>query len=142
MWRLLGLVLLAAAGARPQSGQVENAVRAVLEAQQAAWNRGDVEGFMAGYEDSEATTFVGSSVTRGRARILERYRQRYRNAAEMGQLAFSELEIRPLCSGYAMVVGRWRLKRTAAAGGDAGGVFTLLFQQGPGGWKIVLDHTS
>jgi hypothetical protein len=30
----------------------------VMEAQQAAWNRGDIEAFMDGYERADSTTFI------------------------------------------------------------------------------------
>ncbi len=138
MGRLASVLILTAAAVGAQEG--EQAVRAVLVAQQAAWNRGDVRAFMDGYDES--AVFVGTEVTKGRAAILERYQKRYANREQMGELAFSGLEIRPLCDGWASVIGRWHLKRSAGAGGDAGGAFTLLFHRTPGGWKIVLDHTS
>src|ERR687889_1557769 len=68
------------------------AVRAVLEAQAAAWNRGDVTGYMEGYAKEEATTFVsGDTVTRGWQTVHDRYRARYDTREKMGTLAFSEL---------------------------------------------------
>ena len=42
------------------------AISAVLKAQQAAWNRGDVDSFLVGYWQSPELTFSGSSgVSRG-----------------------------------------------------------------------------
>jgi uncharacterized protein (TIGR02246 family) len=125
-----------------QSADVEGAVRAVLEAQQEAWNRGDVEGFMAGYEASDSTTFVGATITRGYQQVLDGYHRRYPTKEKMGQLTFSEIEVKALGTEYASVIGRWHLTRPAAAGGDIGGIFTLLFRKTAGGWKIILDHTS
>ncbi len=127
-------------GAQP--ADVEGAVRAVLEAQQQAWNRGDVEGFMSGYEASDSTTFVGATITRGYQQVLDGYHRRYPTKEKMGQLAFSEVEVKPLGTEYASVIGKWHLTRPAGAGGDIGGIFTLLFRKTPGGWKIILDHTS
>lgn len=124
------------------AGGGERAVRAVLAAQQEAWNRGDVEAFLQGYEHSTEVTFVGSEVTRGFDGVLERYRRRYPTRASMGTLEFSGLEVRMLSADYASVLGHFQLRRTAAAGGDAGGYFTLLFRRTPHGWKIILDHTS
>jgi len=118
-------------------------IRLVLDQQQAAWNRGDARGFMEGYAAADSTTFVSSSgVLRGHARVLARYLERYPTREKMGRLVFSELEIQPLCSDSASVIGRWNLERTPQAGGRAGGVFTLLFRRAPSGWKILLDHTS
>lgn len=117
-------------------------VRTVLENQAAAWNRGDIPGFMAGYEDAETTTFVGSSVVKGYRQVLDRYLQRYSSKAKMGQLTFSDLEIHPLGSDHASAIGRWKLVRSQEAGGDTGGLFTLLLRRTPAGWRIILDHTS
>jgi uncharacterized protein (TIGR02246 family) len=120
----------------------EHAIRSVLETQQAAWNRGDVEAFMSGYDASEATTFVGASVTRGYKQVLEDYRRRYPTRAKMGQLNFTDLEVKLLGTDYASVIGKWHLTRAADSGGDASGIFTLLLHKTGRGWKIILDHTS
>jgi ketosteroid isomerase-like protein len=137
------ITLLTLAGslcAQPNPG--ERAILAVLEAQQAARNRGDVEAFMSGYEASDATTFVGKTITRGYGQVLENYRRRYPTREQMGQLTFSGLEVLLLGTEYSSVVGRWRLTRPTSRGGDAGGMFTLLFRKTSDGWKIILDHTS
>jgi hypothetical protein len=60
----------------------------------------------------------------------------------MGQLTFSELEVKPLGTKHACVIGHWHLRRTAEAGGDTGGTFSLIFEQTGAGWKIIVDHTS
>ena len=65
----------------------------MIEAQQAAWNHGDVEGFMSGYEASDATTFVGATITHGYQQVLENYHRRYPTREKMGRLVFSELEV-------------------------------------------------
>ena len=79
------------------------AVRAVIEAQAAAWNRGDVAGYMEGYAKEETTTFVsGDSVTRGWQTVHDRYKSRYDTREKMGTLAFSELEFKPLSEFYFM----------------------------------------
>jgi uncharacterized protein (TIGR02246 family) len=116
------------------------AIRAVLAAQDAAWNRGDIDGFLAGYWHSPELTFSGSSgVSRGWDAVLARYKKVYPDRAAMGELNTSELEIRFLGSDAALVLGKWHLKREK---GDIGGVFTLVFQRFPEGWKIIHDHTS
>ncbi|HZI20202.1 MAG TPA: DUF4440 domain-containing protein [Pyrinomonadaceae bacterium] len=117
------------------------AVRAVIEAQKAAWNRGDIEGFMDGYAREETTTFVsGDAVTRGWQTVLERYRARYDSRAKMGTLDFSEVELRPLSPFYTMALGRWRL--TLESGETPRGRFTLIFRRTAAGWRVVHDHTS
>ena len=116
------------------------AINDVLGAQQAAWNRGDVDAFLVGYWRSPELTFSGSSgVSRGWDGVLARYKKSYPNHAAMGQLDFSDLEFRYLGPDAALVLGQWHLKRES---GDIGGVFTLVWQEFPDGWKIIHDHTS
>jgi hypothetical protein len=120
----------------------EQEIRLVLERQVSDWNRGDIRGFMQGYEDSEGTTFVGTSITKGHSRVLAQYLTRYPQKENMGSLSFSDLEIKTLDDRHAYVIGKWKLLRSAAGGGDKGGIFTLVLRKGAAGWKIILDHTS
>ena len=116
------------------------AITAVLKAQQAAWNRGDVDAFLVGYWQSPELTFSGSNgVSRGWNGVQARYKKNYPDRAAMGELDFSDLEFRFLGPGAALVLGKWHLKRDM---GDIGGVFTLVWQKFPEGWKIIHDHTS
>ena len=116
------------------------AVRAVIEAQAAAWNRGDIAGYMDGYERAETTTFIsGDTITRGWQTVLERYQKAYDSRAKMGTLTFSELEIKPLSPFYTVATGRWQLAR---AQDNPHGRFTLLFRRTDVGWRIVLDTTT
>jgi ketosteroid isomerase-like protein len=115
-------------------------IRAVLDAQAAAWNRGDIAGYMDGYDRSPQTEFVGGdSITRGWQEVFDRYKQRYDSREKMGTLTFSDLEINLVSKDAALVLGRWRLKR---ANDEPHGTFTLLFRKMKSGWKIVHDHTS
>ncbi|HEX8147421.1 MAG TPA: nuclear transport factor 2 family protein [Pyrinomonadaceae bacterium] len=124
----------------PKEDKNVAAVRAVIEAQAAAWNRGDVAGYMEGYAKEEATTFVsGDAVTRGWQTVHDRYKARYDTREKMGTLSFSELEFKPLSEFYMMAVGRWQLTRAADT---PRGRFTLIFRRTAAGWRIVHDHTS
>ena len=141
---LLLSALQAACVSQPNSGkdtdQMVAAIRAVMEAQQAAWNRGDIEGFMDGYERAETTTFVsGDEVTHGWQTVLDRYKQRYSSPEKMGTLSFSELEIQPISPSYALADGRWQLNR---AGDSPHGRFTLLLRETSSGWRIIHDTTT
>ena len=116
------------------------AITAVLNAQQSAWNRSDVDAFLVGYWHSPELTFSGSNgVSRGWNGVMARYKKNYPDQAAMGHLDFSELEYRFLGPDAALVLGRWHLKRDK---GDIGGVFSLVWQRLPEGWKIIHDHTS
>jgi beta-aspartyl-peptidase (threonine type) len=116
------------------------AIEAVLQDQQAAWNRGDVDAFLTGYWRSPELTFSGSSgITRGWDGVRERYKTRYAAQVAMGQLEFSQQEFHFLGPDAALVLGHWQLRR---AQGDIGGVFSLVWQKFPEGWRIIHDHTS
>jgi ketosteroid isomerase-like protein len=118
----------------------EAELRRLLEEQQLAWNRGDVDAFMQGYWHSERTTFSGpSGVTRGWDAVLARYHRNYPDRAAMGHLEFSQLEITPLCPDAALILGHWHLDR---ADKPVGGVFTLVARRFPESWRIIHDHTD
>jgi uncharacterized protein (TIGR02246 family) len=136
------LVIFSCGGIVHAGTQDETAIRGVLDAQVAAWNRGDVVAFMQGYNNSPDTTFVGKTIAHGFSSILDRYRKIYADKEKMGQLTFSDLEVHPLDARFATVTGRYHLARSADGGGDAEGIFSLIFEKTKDGWKIILDHTS
>ena len=118
----------------------QGAISKVVDAQQSAWNRGDVEAFLEGYWHSPDLTFSGSGgIARGWDGVLARYQKNYPDRATMGQLDFSDLEFHFLGKDAALVLGHWHLAR---AQGDIGGVFSLVWQRFPEGWRIIHDHTS
>ena len=122
------------------AAQDQVAIRKILDAQQAAWNEGNVDAFLEGYWHSPDLTFSGSGgIARGWDGVLARYKKNYPDRAAMGHLDFSDLEFRFLCKDAALVLGHWHLSR---AHGDIGGVFSLVWQRFPEGWRIIHDHTS
>ena len=132
-------VLAASAGKEQDRASAVVQIRSVLRAQQDAWNRGDIDGFMNGYARSKSTVFISEdTLRRGWETVRDRYRKKYSDRAKMGTLTFSDLEITPLSQDSAMVLGRWRLER---ANDRPHGRFTLIFRRLPG-WRIVHDHTS
>ncbi len=152
-WFGLVMICIGLAACVPSPGEQtaagdEAAIRVVLAAQVAAWNRGDIPGFLKGYENSAETTFIGSSIAHGYEPILERYEKAYADKAQMGTLTFGELSVRllPTSAGvveYAVVTGRFHLERTAkGAATKDDGVFSLVWRKSAEGWKIVLDHTG
>jgi ketosteroid isomerase-like protein len=117
-------------------------IRIVLDAQVEAWNRGSIREFMEGYAMTDTLRFAsGGTVFRGWDRTLRRYQESYSDTAMMGTLSFSDLEIWMLGEKNALVFGKWKLRRSDLFT-DIGGLFTLLFDQRPEGWRIVHDHTS
>jgi len=118
----------------------DSAIQKVLSAQQEAWNRGDIDGFMNGYARSPSTTFVSEDeVKRGWETVRDRYHKAYSDRSKMGKLTFFDLEITSLGQDSALVSGGWRLEREKDA---PHGRFTLVFRLTDAGWKIVHDHTS
>ena len=119
----------------------EAAVRQVLDAQVAAWNRGDLDGFMAGYWSSpDLTFFSGPDRTAGWQATLDRYRKRYKSEGkEMGRLTFSDVTVEMLGPDAALVRGGWRLEMSKET---PSGLFTLIFRRLTEGWRIIHDHTS
>jgi ketosteroid isomerase-like protein len=138
---LAALVFVATLRSKANSPESPDAaIRQVLAMQQEAWNHANVDAFLKGYWESEELTFSGSGgITRGYNGLRDRYKKTYPDKAAMGKLDFSGLEIRPLGADAALVLGHWHLARSS---GDIEGVFSLVFQRFPQGWRIIHDHTS
>ena len=139
---ITGLSIASQTAATPNKSdpKLAAAIRAVIDAQRDAWNRGDIEGYMDGYDRSPNTEFVGGdSISRGWQTVLDNYKKKYDTREKMGVLTFSDLEITILSKDAALVLGRWRLKR---ASDEPHGTFSLLFRKRKGGWRIVHDHSS
>ena len=134
---LVANVLCAAAPALSPAGRD---ITALLATQSAAWNRGDLEGFMAAYANTDDLRFAsGGNVTYGWQATLDRYRKNYPDKAAMGTLAFTELVITELGPDAALAFGRWQLTREKDT---PSGLFTLTLKKTPAGWRIIQDHTS
>ena len=118
----------------------EKQVRNVLEMQNDAWNKGDIEAFMKGYWENDSLMFIGKSgVTYGWSNTLANYKKGYPDTAAMGKLTFTLIQVKKLSSRYYHITGKWFLKRSI---GDVGGHYTLLFKKIKGSWVIIADHSS
>ena len=134
------LMAIAAFAAPEQTTNALSQIRSVLQVQQDAWNRGDIDGFMNGYARSASTAFISEdTIRRGWQTVRARYRKKYSSRGKMGTLTFSDLEITLLSSDSAVASGRWKLRR---ANDQPHGRFTLILRRLPEGWRIVYDHTS
>jgi len=113
----------------------------LIREQEAAWNRGDLKGFMAGYWNSPNLSFFsGRDVQKGWQQTYERYQKRYQGEGkEMGKLEFSELRADRLADGLVIARGRWKVELKSQT---LDGLFTLIVEKKPEGWRIVHDHTS
>jgi ketosteroid isomerase-like protein len=118
----------------------ELAIKALLDEQTKAWNKGDLESFMKGYWESDSLLFIGKSGPKyGYKTTLENYKKGYPDAAAMGKLSFDILQIKRLSVIYFYAVGKWHLQRTI---GDLEGHYTLLIKKVKNKWVIVADHSS
>jgi beta-aspartyl-peptidase (threonine type) len=138
---LLAPVLQAQKPASARPGSPEAAVRRVLAAQVAAWNKGDLEGFMASYWKSpDLVFFSGGTRTQGWGATLQRYKKRYQEGGkEMGKLELRDLEVQALGPNSAFARAQWHL--TMKDGSQPHGLTTLIFRKFPNGWRIVHDHS-
>jgi ketosteroid isomerase-like protein len=140
MIRITILLLLPVALLAQRNRVEENAIRNVMHDQQEAWNRADIEAFMAGYWKSDSLKFIGrNGITYGWQTTLENYKKNYPTPEAMGKLTFTILALEILSDTAAYLIGRWHLKRTHD---EPGGYFTLLWRKINGKWVIVADHTS
>jgi uncharacterized protein (TIGR02246 family) len=141
---LVGIIAALAVSSIGQDAEdvARTAIRKMIEQQQAAWNRKDLEAFMSGYWNSpDLTFFSGAREARGWQAALDRYKKAYQGAGhEMGRLEFANLRIEMLCPDAAFVRGEFRL--TMSDGKKPQGLFTLILRKFPEGWKIVHDHSA
>jgi len=151
---ILGVLLLLLGGTLPahtgavatvQNGEesaAQIAIRAELDEQAAAWNRGDLKGYMAGYWHSgDLTFFAGNQESMGWEASLQRYRAAYSGKGKgMGQLRFSNIRIEMLSPEAAFVRGGWQLSMKDKS--QRRGLFTVVLRKFSEGWRIVHDHSS
>ncbi len=140
--RILLLILICILSSSTGFTQDKNAraILKLLDTQTAAWNKGDLQGFMKGYWENDSLRFIGKSgITYGWSNTLANYKRGYPDTAAMGKLNFTILVVKKLSPRYYEVVGKWYLKRSI---GDASGHYTLLLRKIKGSWVIVSDHSS
>jgi ketosteroid isomerase-like protein len=117
------------------------AITTVLDAQVGAWNRGDLAAYMEGYAKIDALIFTsGGKVRRGWQTAFDHYRARYgQDRAAMGKLVFQIDTIDPIGADGAVALGTWLLTDSPH---DGRGIFSVVFERRPEGWRIIHDHTS
>lgn len=126
-------------GVQAQKGD-EKAIRHLLQQQTAAWNEGNLHGFMQTYWQSDSLMFIGKNgVVWGWQKTLDNYKKGYPDKEAMGTLSFDIIQVKKLSADYYYVVGKWMLQRAADA---PNGHYTLLLRKIKGAWKIVSDHSS
>lgn len=115
----------------------EQAIRTVMADQEAAWDRGDIPGFMSGY--CTEVCFIGrAGRTCGKDSVTANYLRSYPDKQAMGDLTFTIHEVLPAGTNHAWVTGLWDLHRTTDT---LNGGFSLLWTREKEGWRILRDHT-
>jgi len=136
---LLAFALLAApAAASPQSERA--AILDVIAGMEAAWNRGDFRGYMAGFKNPDVVFVSGGKFQQGWQGTLDHYVRDYGGSAERrGRLRFYNMKVDLLGPDAAMLIGQYRLERGARV---TEGVNTRLFRKIRGRWLITMNHVS
>ena len=113
----------------------------VIEGQAAAWNRGDLDGYMAGYAKIDGLIFTsGAKIRRGYQATYDAFQTKYaQDKSKMGHLEFEVVEVQAIGADGAVVLGNWKLTGSPS---DGGGVFSVVLERRPEGWRVVHDHTS
>lgn len=135
----LSLLLLAGpAQATPKSERA--AVLNVVARMEAAWNRGDFRGYMAGFRNPDVVFVSGGRFQDGWQGTLDHYVRDYGGSAERrGRLHFYNMKVDLLAPDAAMLVGQYRLIRGPRV---TEGVNTRLFRKVRGRWLITMNHVS
>jgi len=134
------LLLFTIISCQPENVANKVLIKKVLNEQAIAWNKRDIEGYMAGYRQSDSLRFAsGGNVSYGWQTTLDRYQKGYPDKAAMGKLIFSDIDIDLISPESAVVFGKWELERETD---HPWGLFTLIFKKTDEGWRIVHDHTS
>lgn len=137
---LLALAALAspAAAASPKAERV--AILATIARMEAAWNRGDFRGYMAGFKNPDVVFVSGGRFQQGWQGTLDHYVRNYGGSSERrGKLHFYNMKVDLLAQDAAMLVGQYRLERGARV---TEGVNTRLFRKVRGRWLITMNHVS
>jgi uncharacterized protein (TIGR02246 family) len=118
----------------------EAAIRRVVAGMEAAWNRGDFRGYMAGFRNPDVVFVSKGRFQQGWQGTLDHYVRDYGgDPTRRGRLHFWDIRIEMLAPDAAQLVGRYRLE---GGGKPQDGINTRLFRKVKGQWVIALNHVS
>ena len=130
--------LVALAVSAPQSDRA--AILDVVGRMEAAWNRGDFRGYMAGFKNPDVVFVSGGKFQDGWQGTLNHYVRDYGGSPDRrGKLHFYNMKVELLAPDAAMLVGQYRLERGSRV---TEGVNTRLFRKVGGKWLITMNHVS
>jgi ketosteroid isomerase-like protein len=133
------LALLAfPAAANPAADRSQ--ILSTIHRMEAAWNRGDFEGYMSGFKNPDVVFVSGGKFQDGWQGTLDHYVRDYGGAPERrGRLHFYNMKVDLLAPDAAMLVGQYRLERGTRV---TEGINTRLFRKVRGRWLITMNHVS
>jgi uncharacterized protein (TIGR02246 family) len=118
----------------------QDAIITTISDMQAAWNRGDFPGYMAGFANPDVVFVSRGRIQKDWQATLEHYIADYGGAPDsQGQLAFSNIRIEMLAPDAAQLISNYNLVRAA---GNQTGINTRLMRKRDGRWLIALNHVS
>ncbi len=137
---LYAMLCTALVACQPKTEDAAAEIEQLMKQQEAAWNQGEIDSFMASYWQNDSLVFIGSKgLTYGWQSVLENYQKTYPDKASMGHLVFKNEQHRPLGPAHFWVAGQWKLYR---ASDTLGGHYTLVWKKINGKWFIISDHSS
>jgi ketosteroid isomerase-like protein len=139
--RRLILTIFGMCVALPLNAQAADAT-ALLTAQQAAWNKGDMQAYTSFYKDAMDTEALLPMPIHGLQSIRNQYAINFPNAEVMGTLEETDVKVRPLGEGFVLATGFYHLVRGKKAGGEADGTFIDVLEKTSRGWKIIYSATT
>ncbi len=139
---MMPIIAAAITIAAPQAESARTDIAAALAASAAAWNAGDLPGFVEIYAN-DAVYVSGERMLRGKAEITEHYRPSFAATGNVrGKLSLQPLAWRAISNVHQLLVARWTLKPEGLDAKVETGMTTLLFERRPEGWRIISDHSS
>ena len=126
--------------AAPSNAAEEAAIRQVIADMEAAWNRGDFKGYMAGFLNPGVVFVSRGRFQDGWQGALDHYERDYGGAPERrGRLRFHDIRIEMLAPDAAQLISRYELIRPEH---PQYGINTRLMRKVRGRWVIALNHVS
>jgi uncharacterized protein (TIGR02246 family) len=126
-------------GAGPEKPAIWGEAAAMLEHGAAAWNGGDLDGFLSDYTD-DATFVTSRGLVRGSGEIRSRYAARFAPGATRDSLTFRLLDVDALGPRTAAIVATWVLSRGDSV--TSTGPTSLVLKKVGRRWRIAHDHSN
>ena len=118
----------------------EVAIRAVISAEQIAWNNGDIDAFMEGFWKSDSLQFISArGLSRGWEATRENYIKGFPERSSMGTVSYQILSLTPLAPNIFILTSRYEITQEI---GKREGIFTAIFRKVNGKWLAVHYHAS